>query len=423
MNGGMARLPGFLIAIDSLGANKLPIIDEAAMLALGMTPADLAALKAEADKGENGKANWGVVPLPQSIYFVIDRAPVRAGSSYDYPDLIDMSYQRFTEPVLGKDGRQINDGTADKPKWRERKHFRPWCIGDGETAKRIQDDGSVREIRCALIGNGDPASVCPWSANGSCKAHTTLAVTLAVQGKERLEPLSRVRGMRHRLETKSPHNGASFFKVLDTVTRRLEGNIGGIDGTLRFVNEATSFNNDGRPSETTVGRVRMELNPFAIEARLDAMRAARGYHIAAPEPQALLSAPEDAGDMPDVGEDMAPPLQPGEPSRGEAINAGLEDGHSPMDDPPIWSTAAAPEPAPAKLTMKQIGAMLKAKFEASGTDQAAAIALIKRMDFDPARIEAALDADIKARAEAMAEEAAAKPAANQTEDKPEETIL
>jgi hypothetical protein len=323
-----------------------------------------------------------------------------------------MTFQRFTEPVIGKDGKQLMNppeyqGGKEKPV--EKKHMRPWCIGDGATAKRRMEDGAVREVPCQLIGNGDAATVCPWSANGSCKAMTTLAVTLAVERNGRLEPLTRIKGVRHRIETKSPHNGASFLRVLDTVADKLDGNIGGIDGTIRFSKVSTVYSNAGKPSETKVGRVTIGLNPFSIEARLDAMRQARGYYVAAPEPTALLSTPQDDAALPDddapnPGEDMAPPLQPGEPSRGEAINAGLEAGHdvgaAPADDP-----LADPPPAPLPTAL-EIGKALAVKFKAARITWPEAQPMIETHGRDQAKIESALDQIIKAEAEAAAEIAA-----------------
>jgi hypothetical protein len=295
------------------------------------------------------------------------------------------------------------------------------CRGNGVTASELQKDMTRKIIQCNPIGKRGclPQDYCIHSVKGDCKCHLTFVCRLHYRESDgRWRPLSSIPGSLFVWKSTSEPSGVRIADAILKAAERLkvetptgfQGMLSGIKGTLAFNLESREYKGkDGR--ETAImGGFSLLLDSDEIERR-EALIWAQAremsiIRLTSREPKALLAAPAEADEAPGLAaaelasaelddfddgfdapepnpapnpaEDSNPPRVHGEPSRGMAADQA-EDSF-PFDDA-----------APAKMTLKEIGTMFRAKFARAGLGAAAAKKLIEDQDFDPARIERDLD--------------------------------
>lgn len=184
-----------------------------------------------------------------------------------------------------------------------------FCRGDGCTASRWQPDGTRRQIECNPVGKDgieDASQFCKYSVpqdtgkvdRSGAKIYTqtclpvgTLKVVLGYRDASRkLVPLSRLANAAYELETRSENAQMRIASALINAANRLDGQIGGISGTLSFSIRNTMAPHHVGAVVAPIGQLDFVLNEYDIAFREQQFRAARGLEAQVHRPVALLQA-------------------------------------------------------------------------------------------------------------------------------------
>jgi len=207
------RLGGFLICVDRLDPKtKNYEIDYNIMAALMPNVQNLADHIA---KVKRAGLNAELGSLPVELTFMLLGDAHREEELWKYPGL-------FTESL------QCWDGKAT-----------PFCVGDGCKARRRQADGSTKEIVCNPLGKPGVAAkdICHQSAKKDCKGRMALTMCLIHTGQNgKTIPLSRSLGYSaiFAFESSSGWNPTRILQALDAASKRVDGNLRGIKGSIMF---------------------------------------------------------------------------------------------------------------------------------------------------------------------------------------------
>ena len=234
------KLAGFLLCRDTLDQGNMLVVDMEAMRKYGATPESI-----KDAKQQQLKASAGL--LPTALHFVLAADARREHGRWLYPGTFAEEYETW-----GKLGR--------------------FCHGDGVAASRRQDDGTRKEIECVPKGrDGKPAKEwCPYSVEGTCRAHSRLLLCLFHPNPKTQIPMPVSDSLgweaRFRFDTASEYNPIDFLAALDAAADRLHGNLAGIPGTLIFNIKRRRTGNDAAPVGI-VGQVQMALSEREIAKR------------------------------------------------------------------------------------------------------------------------------------------------------------
>lgn len=204
------RLRGFVLCADSFDNSNRPIIDFAAMKALGFE-------KKQIEKGiaDGYKAADGLLPRTVPVLILWDAVRDEDGN-WKYAG-------SYSEELLSYNEKGL------------------FCEGDGKRARRRMTDGTKREIPCIPAGsNDDPKSWCPISVEGKCKAHGRCALAVLAPNPNAPENLPAWRRMTRigppnavfRIDSSSPPSLAAILEELDRAATACEGFISGLVGSL-----------------------------------------------------------------------------------------------------------------------------------------------------------------------------------------------
>jgi len=295
-----AKLPGFLIHLDTLDENNKFVLDQEAMGFYGVTDEDIALAKSKGTKAPVGT-------LPTALHFYLPKnAERQPDGSWDFPGIFSAAYQCWE-----KDGL--------------------FCEGDGDQANRRQKDGTTKKVSCCPAGVEavEGETYCPHSVEGKCKSHMRLIVTLS-QGIKNGDPkpLSRALGFdaRYRFETSNDTSEIQMLSVLKSAAERTEGRIGWISGTLTYVVRGRRRAPGSDMAVSMVGQVVMSLSEMDIAYKeqqthnrfVEMANAGQG---ALPAPVAEETAPINAEAL---VYDNAPEPDPNEPPPEEPVDVEAE---------------------------------------------------------------------------------------------------
>lgn len=183
-----------------------------------------------------------------------------------------------------------------------------YCHGDGDTASRWQPDGTRKTIPCNPVGKAgieDAKLFCPHStptkrvnAKGEerigcdCLPVGRLSLMLCTRDdRGKLVPLSRVADARFEVETRSERGQERFASALRQAAERLDGNIGGVSGTIWFAIQGMLAPAHAGGQLTTAQQLGITLNEFDIQAREAAFRSERLLEAAAVKSMLALPGP------------------------------------------------------------------------------------------------------------------------------------
>lgn len=248
------RLKGFLVT-QGRRANGYHNICYDIMAALGY---DAATVKTA--YGQHSKAPDDC--LPTSLAIAIASNAVRDGDGWRFPGMHNETYAYWK-----------SDGGT----------MRCECSGDGETASRLQSDGSRQEIECVPVGRAgaEPESFCPYSVKNDCKDQGGLIVILMELDQSLaddnpdlptwrfMRPLRAAGDARFRFRTTSEHSLIQIAGELENAAEVLDGKLYGLRGTLHFSMRKTVT---GTGQSTKVPFVQLRLNIEMLSAMAEQRR-------------------------------------------------------------------------------------------------------------------------------------------------------